>query len=58
MTVPSAHVTAPVAQIAAEEVSIDWRSLSGGEIYDRFIVKGAKLGYQANKVIRELIKEG
>ena len=29
-----------VTQIA--EVSIDWRSLNGGEIYDRFIQKGAK----------------
>ena len=45
-----------VTQIA--EVSIDWRSLNGGEIYDRFIQKGAKLGIQANKVIRILKKEG
>jgi hypothetical protein len=36
----------------AAEVSVDWRLLRGGEIYDRFIQKGAKLGYQANKVIR------
>ena len=42
----------------ASPPSNDWRSLSGGEIYDRFIQKGAKLGTQANKVIRRLKKRG
>ena len=32
--------------------------MDGGEIYDRLIQKGAKLGIQANKVIRGLKKKG
>ena len=39
------HVLPAVTPTA--EVSIDWRSFGGGAIYDRFIQKGAKLGYQA-----------
>ena len=42
-------------EIPAAGVGIDWRLLGGGEIYDRFIQKGAKLGYQANKVILQLL---
>ena len=42
----------------ASPPSNDWRSMSGGEIYDRLIQKGAKLGTQANKVIRRLKKRG
>ncbi|KAJ1437282.1 hypothetical protein B484DRAFT_392819 [Ochromonadaceae sp. CCMP2298] len=37
-------------------LSPEWDSLSGGEIYDRFIEKGAKLGTQANKMLRETQK--
>ncbi|KAJ1390980.1 hypothetical protein B484DRAFT_473481 [Ochromonadaceae sp. CCMP2298] len=32
----------------------EWDSLSGSEIYDRQITKGAKLGTQANKILRDL----
>lgn len=35
----------------------DWGSLSGGEIYDRLGEKGAKLGYQANKLLRLLKRQ-
>jgi hypothetical protein len=33
---------------------LDWDSLSRGEIYDRLITKRAKLGTQANKILRDL----
>ena len=36
----------------------DWRLLDGAEIYDRFVQKGAKLGHQGNKVIREMKRKG
>ena len=50
---PSPSFETPVA-----EAIVDWRSMDGGEIYDRLIQKGAKLGIQANKVIRGLKKKG
>ena len=40
------------------EGSVDWGSLSGGEVYDKLCQQGAKLGIQANKVIRLLKKKG
>jgi hypothetical protein len=37
---------------------VDWASLGGGEIFDRLLVKGAKLGTVANKMIRDLKHRG
>lgn len=37
-----------------ESTSLEWNSMTGAEIYDRLCVKGAKIGYQANKMLREL----
>ena len=37
-----------------EKEKVDWLSESAGSIYDRFTKKGAKLGTQANKMIRML----
>ena len=51
---PNPNFETPVAEVSV----VDWRSLDGGEIYDRFFQKGAKLGTQANKVIRQLKKKG
>jgi hypothetical protein len=45
-------------EVEPEQVTVDWKSLNGGEIYDRFVMKGAKLGIQANKVIRLLKSKG
>jgi hypothetical protein len=40
------------------ENACDWQNMSGGAIlYDAFIKKGAKLGTQANKMLRELKKQ-
>ena len=49
---PDPNFETPVAD------NVDWRSLDGGEIYDRLIQKGAKLGIQANKMIRRLKRRG
>ena len=69
-TLPSQHYTGMIDTVEGEPSpraspnpeasppSNDWRSLGGGEIYDRFIQQGVKLGAQANKVIRQLKKRG
>ena len=41
-------------ELVGESQEVDWNALSGGEIYDRFTVKGAKLGHQANRMLRLL----
>ncbi|KAJ1422042.1 hypothetical protein B484DRAFT_433099 [Ochromonadaceae sp. CCMP2298] len=42
----------------ASAAPVDWASLWGGEIFDRLLVKGAKLGTVANKMIRDLKHRG
>mmetsp|Transcript_1450 Transcript_1450/g.2372 ORF Transcript_1450/g.2372 Transcript_1450/m.2372 type:complete len:379 (+) Transcript_1450:66-1202(+) len=37
--------------------TVDWNALNAGEIYDRLTQKGARLGTQANKMIRLLKKD-
>ena len=38
--------------------STNWRLLLGGEIYDRLVKKGNKLGHQGNKMVRLLHRSG
>ena len=66
-TLPSQHYTGMIDIVEGEpspraspnpEASPPSNDLDGGEIYDRLIQKGAKLGTQANKVIRRLKKRG
>ena len=45
----------PEAESEATPSSV-WKSLSAVELYDRLTEKGAKLGVQANKLIRLLKK--
>ena len=48
-------VTQSIADVQeVEKEKVDWLSESAGSIYDRFTKKGAKLGTQANKMIRML----